>query len=49
MGLFDDIEVEPGVDLPDPPATRQFQTKSLGCILYKYRITAAGGLVEGAT
>jgi hypothetical protein len=46
MGLFDDIEVEPGVDLPDAPSTRQFQTKSLECFLSKYRITADGRLVE---
>jgi len=32
MGVFDDIEVESGVDLPDPPPTRQFQTKSLAHI-----------------
>ena len=46
MGLFDDIEVEPSVDLPDAPSTRQFQTKGLGCFLCKYRITADGRLVE---
>ena len=43
MGLFDDLICE--YPLPgNPPKTAKYQTKSLGCDLYEYRITSDGTL-----